>query len=128
MHPCINRWPKIKSLHKEIKNIFFLQYTLSFLNNILVNLTIVRYNLTIYEMGFYISRIQNLLFNVIAKFIMIGTFAKNDLLKGIDCLHSTSSSFIVLKVLKVYCLKAFFGMKPIRPRNFNSFIATNIFG
>ena len=124
MHPFINRWPKIKSLHKEIKNIFFLQYTLSFLNNILV----VRYNLTIYEMGFYISRIQNLLFNVIAKFIMIGTFAKNDLLKGIDCLHSTSNSFVVLKDIKVYCFKVLLGRKYIRPRNFKSYIATNIFG
>ena len=66
--------------------------------------------------------------NVITKLIMVVTFAKNDLLKGIDCLHSTSSSFIVLKVLKVYCLKAFFGRKPIRPRNFKSFIATNYFG
>ena len=101
-----------------------MQYTLSFLNNILV----VRYNLTIYEMGFYISRIQNLLFNVIAKFIMIGTFAKNDLLKGIDCLHSTSNSFVVLKDIKVYCFKVLLGRKYIRPRNFKSYIATNIFG
>ena len=45
--------------------------------------------------------------NVITKSIMIVTFAKNDLLKGIDCLHSNSSSFIVLKALKVYCLKVF---------------------
>ena len=45
--------------------------------------------------------------NVITKLIMIVTFAKNDLLKGIDCLHSTSRSFIVLKILKVYCLKVF---------------------
>ena len=45
--------------------------------------------------------------NVITKSIMIVTFARNQLSKGIDCLHSNSSSFIVLKALKVYCLKVF---------------------
>ena len=109
MHPCINRWPKIKSLYKGIKNLFCLQYTLSFPLNILVNLTISNYDIISISMkwDFMYQEYRACSSNVITKLIMIVTFAKNDLLKGIDCLHSTSRSFIVLKILKVYCLKVF---------------------